>query len=66
MVTFVSASVTPDSLLYALWGLALWLGARLITASGDGRDVAAICAVAALAVLTKATSYALLPALRSR
>jgi 4-amino-4-deoxy-L-arabinose transferase-like glycosyltransferase len=62
MVTFVSASVTPDSLLYALWGLALWLGARLINGSGDGRDVAAIVAVAALAVLTKATSYALLPA----
>jgi 4-amino-4-deoxy-L-arabinose transferase-like glycosyltransferase len=62
MVTFISASVTPDSLLYAVWGLALWLGARLITGRGGRVDVAAICAVAALAVVTKATSYALLPA----
>ena len=62
MVTFVSASVTPDSLLYAVWGLALWLGARLITGRGGRGDVAAICAVAGLAVVTKATSYALLPA----
>jgi 4-amino-4-deoxy-L-arabinose transferase-like glycosyltransferase len=62
MVTFVSASVTPDGLLYALWGLALWLGARLITGRGGMRDVVAICAVTALAVLTKATSYALVPA----
>jgi 4-amino-4-deoxy-L-arabinose transferase-like glycosyltransferase len=62
MVTFISASVSPDSLLYALWGLALWLGARLITGRGGRREVAAICAVAALAVVTKATSYALLPA----
>jgi 4-amino-4-deoxy-L-arabinose transferase-like glycosyltransferase len=62
MVTFVSASVTPDSLLYGLSGLVLWLGARLITGRGGRRDVAAICAVAGLAVVTKATSYALLPA----
>ena len=62
MVTFVSASVTPDSLLYALWGLAFWLGARLIDPPGATGDIVAICAMAALAVLTKATSYALLPA----
>jgi len=62
MVTFISASITPDSLLYALSGLVLWLGARLITGRGGLRDVAAIGAVAALAVVTKATSYALLPA----
>jgi 4-amino-4-deoxy-L-arabinose transferase-like glycosyltransferase len=62
MVTFVSSSVTPDALLYALWGFALWLGARLVKGDGDLRDVVAICVVAALAVLTKATSYALLPA----
>jgi 4-amino-4-deoxy-L-arabinose transferase-like glycosyltransferase len=62
MVTFISASVTPDSLLYAVSGFILWLGARLITGRGGRRDVAAICVVAALAVVTKATSYALLPA----
>jgi 4-amino-4-deoxy-L-arabinose transferase-like glycosyltransferase len=62
MVTFISASVSPDSLLYAAWAVALWLGARLISGRGGGLDVTAICAVAGLAVVTKATSYALLPA----
>ncbi|HEV7846923.1 MAG TPA: DUF2142 domain-containing protein [Thermoleophilaceae bacterium] len=62
MVTFVSASVTPDAALYAFWSLALWLGARLVLGRGGMRDVAAIAVVAGLAVLTKATSFALLPA----
>ena len=30
MMTFVSASVSPDSMLYALWTLALWLGVRIL------------------------------------
>ncbi len=61
MVSFVSASVTPDSMLYALSALALWLGARVILAQGGLIDVVALCAVTGLAVLTKATAYALLP-----
>jgi 4-amino-4-deoxy-L-arabinose transferase-like glycosyltransferase len=63
MVTFVSMSVSPDTLLYALWSLALWLGARMIRGRGGALDVALLVAVAALAVVTKATSYALLPAI---
>jgi 4-amino-4-deoxy-L-arabinose transferase-like glycosyltransferase len=59
MSTFISAAVNPDSLLIALWTLALWLGARVIRRGARTRDTVALCAVAACAVLTKATSYAL-------
>jgi 4-amino-4-deoxy-L-arabinose transferase-like glycosyltransferase len=62
MVTFISTSVTPDALLIPLWTLALWLGARLIRRSWHTTDAVALCAITAAAILTKATSYALLPA----
>jgi 4-amino-4-deoxy-L-arabinose transferase-like glycosyltransferase len=62
MVSFVSASVSPDSMLYALSAVAFWLGARVILARGGLIDIVALCAVTGLAVLTKATAYALLPA----
>jgi 4-amino-4-deoxy-L-arabinose transferase-like glycosyltransferase len=61
MTTFVSASIGPDSMLYALSALALWLGARVIVGRARTLDVVALCAVTALAVLTKATGYALVP-----
>jgi 4-amino-4-deoxy-L-arabinose transferase-like glycosyltransferase len=60
MATFISAAVNPDSLLIALWTLALWLGARVIRRGAQTGDTMALCAVAACAILTKATSYALL------
>jgi 4-amino-4-deoxy-L-arabinose transferase-like glycosyltransferase len=59
MTTFMSTSVNPDALLIALWTLALWLGARVINHRARGWDAAALCAVTAAAILTKATSYAL-------
>jgi 4-amino-4-deoxy-L-arabinose transferase-like glycosyltransferase len=62
METFMGASVNPDSLMVTLWTFALWLGARVIIRRAPVRDAAALCAVAAAAVLTMATSYALLPA----
>jgi hypothetical protein len=62
MVTFVSASVNPDALLLALWSLGLWLGARVLRRGLEPTAVVSLCAVAGLAVLTKATGYALLPA----
>jgi Predicted membrane protein (DUF2142) len=40
----------------------LWLGARLINRPGRFGDAVALCAVTAAAILTKATSYALVPA----
>jgi 4-amino-4-deoxy-L-arabinose transferase-like glycosyltransferase len=62
METFMGVSVNPDALTVPLWTLALWLGARVITRRAPIRDVVAVCAVAAGAVLAKYTSYALLPA----
>jgi 4-amino-4-deoxy-L-arabinose transferase-like glycosyltransferase len=60
--TFTSTSVNPDALMVALWTLAMWLGARVITRGAPRRDAVALCGVTAAAVLTKATSYALVPA----
>ncbi len=59
MSAFTSAAVNPDSLLIALWTFALWLGVRVIRRGARTHDAVALCAVAACAVLTKATSYAL-------
>lgn len=61
MQTFISTSITPDALLVPLWTFALWLGARVITRGGRRRDAVALGAVVAAAILTKATSYALVP-----
>jgi 4-amino-4-deoxy-L-arabinose transferase-like glycosyltransferase len=62
MVTFLSASVTPDALLFALWSLALWLGVRILKRGLTARDAVALFAIVGIAIVTKATSYALLPA----
>ncbi len=61
MVTFISASVSPDGLLYALWGLVAWLGVRVLKRGLGARDAAALFLLAGLAIITKAASYALLP-----
>ena len=62
MVTFLSASVTPDALLFALWSLALWLGVRILKRGLTPAQGVALLAVVGLAIVTKASSYALLPA----
>lgn len=59
MTTFLSTSVNPDALLIMLWTFALWLGARVINRQARLPDVVSLYAVTAAAVLTKATSYAL-------
>jgi 4-amino-4-deoxy-L-arabinose transferase-like glycosyltransferase len=61
MVTFVSSSVSPDGMLYALWTLALWLGVRCVTRDLTLRDGIAFFALVGLACTVKPTSYALLP-----
>ena len=61
METYVSTSITPDALMIPLWTFTLWLGARVIIRRAARRDTAALCAVAAAAILTKGTSYALVP-----
>ena len=59
MATFMSTAVNPDALLITLWTFALWLGARVINHRARGWDTVGLCAVVAAAILTKATSYAL-------
>jgi 4-amino-4-deoxy-L-arabinose transferase-like glycosyltransferase len=59
MDTFMSTNVSPDALLITTWTFALWLGARVINLRAQRRDALALCAVTAAAILTKATSYAL-------
>jgi 4-amino-4-deoxy-L-arabinose transferase-like glycosyltransferase len=59
MLTFMSTAVNPDALTITAWTLGLWLGARVINHRAQTRDVAAMFALAAVAILTKADSYAL-------
>jgi 4-amino-4-deoxy-L-arabinose transferase-like glycosyltransferase len=62
MLSFMSASVNPDAMLYATWGAALWLGTRLIRRGLTLRDGLALGAVIGLAMVTKASSIAIVPA----
>jgi hypothetical protein len=62
MFVFVSASVSPDGMLFAVWTAALWLGVRCIRRGLPVRDAIALLAVVALACTVKPTSYALVPA----
>ena len=62
MVTFMSSTVNPDGLLFALWSLAIWLGVRILKRGLALPDAVALFAVVGLAVATKASSYALVPA----
>ena len=59
MFTFISASVGPDGMMYAIWTLALWLGVRCVKNGVPLRDGAAFFALVGLACTVKATSYAL-------
>lgn len=62
MLDFMSASVNPDSLLYATWTWTLWAGVVILRHGLTPRRGAILGGVTALALLTKATSLALLPA----
>lgn len=62
METFIATSVNPDALMVPLWTFASWLGTRLIRRGWSNGNALALCLVVAAAILTKATSYALLPA----
>ena len=62
MNTFISTSVNPDALVITLWTFALWLGARVIKRSARPGDVIGLCAVTTGAILSKGSSYALVPA----
>ncbi|HWK27403.1 MAG TPA: DUF2142 domain-containing protein [Solirubrobacter sp.] len=61
MLTFVSASVSPDAMLFALWSVALWLGVRSLRRGLTTWGALALFAVVGAAIVVKAASYALLP-----
>lgn len=61
MATFISSSVNPDSLLIAAFAVTLWLGVRVIRRGLTAASGVALCAAAAVAILAKATGYALVP-----
>ena len=62
MVTFISASVTPDAMLFATWSLAFWLCARIMLRGLRTVEGIALFAVVGLGIVTKATGYAFVPA----
>lgn len=62
MLTFLSASVTPDAMLYALWSLVLWLGVRVIKRGLTWPLALALFGLVGAACVVKGTSYGLIPA----
>lgn len=64
MVMFVSAQIGPDTMMYALWTLVMWLGVRIIKQGLTPASAVALLGLTGVAIVVKATSYALvLPAL---
>ena len=61
MVQFVSSSVNPDAMLFALWSLALWLGVRLLRRGLTLWGATLLFGVVGSACVVKATSLALVP-----
>jgi 4-amino-4-deoxy-L-arabinose transferase-like glycosyltransferase len=62
MPAFISGSVSPDGMLYALWSLVLWLGVRSLRRDLPLGTTAALFALVGVACVTKTVSYALVPA----
>ena len=62
MVTFIASSVTPDALMWPLWGLTTWLGVRGLRHGFTRRSLAAFVALALATVAIKPIGVALLPA----
>jgi 4-amino-4-deoxy-L-arabinose transferase-like glycosyltransferase len=62
METFISASVSPDTMLFPLWATVFWLGARILRRGLTPARAAALLSVTGAAVLVKSASYALGPA----
>jgi 4-amino-4-deoxy-L-arabinose transferase-like glycosyltransferase len=61
MVQFISGSVNPDAALYAAWTITIWLVVRVIKRGLTWRRSALLGIALGIAILIKATSYALVP-----
>lgn len=61
MVQFVSASVTPDAMLFAAWAAVFWAGTVILRRGLTPRRAAVFLAFVGASCVVKATSYALLP-----
>jgi len=61
MITFLSAGITPDAMLFAAWTVALWLGVRILRRGVNAPSAAGLLAAVGVAIVVKAASYALLP-----
>ncbi len=61
MAGFIGGGVTPDALLFPLWGFALWLSMRVLRRRARMVDLAFLAAVLLAALAVKPVSAALLP-----
>lgn len=62
MLDFISSSINPDALLYATWTATLWMGVKVLRRGITLRRAVALGLLLGLALLTKASSLALIPA----
>jgi 4-amino-4-deoxy-L-arabinose transferase-like glycosyltransferase len=62
MAAFISASVNPDAMVLALFGLALWLGTRVLKRGATPATAAALVGVVAAATQAKPVGWTLVPA----
>ena len=58
----ISAGINPDAAMIAAWAVVMWLGGRLLRRGPSWRGVVALLAATAAALLVKATSFGLIPA----
>jgi Predicted membrane protein (DUF2142) len=62
MISFLSGAVGPDSAMFGIWSIVMWLGVRLIRRGRVWPDAVALGAAAGAACVVKATGYAVVPA----
>jgi 4-amino-4-deoxy-L-arabinose transferase-like glycosyltransferase len=62
MVSFITASVNPDALLFAAWAVALWLGTRILKRGPTASSVIGLVAAVGVASTAKTAGFALVPA----
>jgi hypothetical protein len=58
----ISAGINPDAAMIAAWAVVMWLGVRLLRRGPSWRGAGALLAATAAALLVKATSFGLIPA----